>query len=194
MDARPKTWVSSMTRRVRLAYCGGGVSGQSAAGWMDVSCTGARSAYRSAASCSLVQAVELRFAQRLRRQLAHGCALTVFRTSALSPDERCGSYAARTAVCVVASKFSRAANSRRPNTSRMIVLGRAVPTLATQRTGEAQNRIRTAGPRRRQELHKVPLECRVPRHGKRQINQRLDLLVQRRRGERPLLRHGVRRR
>ena len=41
------------------------------------------------------------------------------------------------------------------------------------------------------QIHKVPLECRVPRHGERQINQRLDLLIQRRRGEGPLLRHGV---
>ena len=59
---------------------------------------------------------------------------------------------------------------------------------------------RNSGPRGRGltpsklQIHKVPLECRVPGDRKRQINQRLDLLVQRRRGERPLFGHGVRRR
>jgi len=52
----------------------------------------------------------------------------------------------------------------------------------------------TSSPTPPKQIHKVTLECRVPGDGKRQINQRLDFLIQRRRGERPLFGDGIRRR
>ena len=69
-------------------------------------------------------------------------------------------------------------------------------TIGAQNRNSAARDVEATSstPSTRQELHKVPLECSVPGHGKRQINQRLDFLVQRRRGEGPLLRDGIGRR